>query len=385
MLQASVLTTFSNIEISKITGLIFAGTAFCLAVSGCRVLGLTKARSLCAGVIVICNPVLISQCLTFYNDYICYCCIVILLSAFVRISRREQTAVFYYLLVSAIVIAAGVKFTAFFYIGVTVFAAVLWFLIKRQWRLAINLALGAALVALISFAVIFRMPYITNWMDHGSPVYPLMGDGAIDIMTGNTPGYLLGKNRLFAVIVSLLHPVRNINSMLPIYDSRISGFTVIMPIILTVIAICLVVFRKKTTPAQYFSIAAILVSCFIFEQCWWARYIPQLWLIVPVSVLFWPIKGFCTVTLLSIMAFLFSLKTPFTNFKAYREMNRFLEENRECGVAIPTHNQCREQLLKKKGIPYVVDPELTMEEADYFEIDIMYYKSLRDQEKRSSE
>lgn len=55
----------------------------------------------------------------------------------------------------------------------------------------------------------------------------------------------------------------------------------IFPIALAVIAGAWIKARRFT-PEAYAGLC-ILGSCFIFEQSWWARYIPQLWLIAPLA------------------------------------------------------------------------------------------------------
>ena len=42
---------------------------------------------------------------------------------------------------------------------------------------------------------------------------------------------------------------------------------------------------RRISRAEIYIYVMILLSCLIFEPAWWARYIPQLWLLMPVSMI----------------------------------------------------------------------------------------------------
>jgi hypothetical protein len=119
-------------------------------------------------------------------------------------------------------------------------------------------------------------------------------------MSSNTPTLFVDGNRLANWLRSLFYNAQGTGVWIPFvndsmydyyiaYDSRIAGFgplfgyTLIASIILFAIAQHQERRTQKynKTRANTFTLLAIilLAACFIFEQSWWARYIPFLWAI----------------------------------------------------------------------------------------------------------
>ena len=227
--------------------------------------------------LVIANPVGLGQAFSYYNDFAVYYYIILTIIVFAynpsRLTKTQIAA-----LGGIIVISIATKFTAFFYEGLTILAVMVWYLLKSNHRLAWKIALYSFIAAVIGVLIFSYHPYVSNTIYCGHPFYPLMGEGAIDIMTGNTPPHYLESNRFVNFFASLTSVV------IPDLQAREGGFGLFMPVIL-VLGILLLwkECRKNRSLSIYLYVALwSFCACFIFEQSWWARYVPFLWLL-PVS------------------------------------------------------------------------------------------------------
>lgn len=235
-----------------------------------------RRRRLIAAAAIVCNPVVVAQMPTFYIDYAKY--IYLLLTIILICRMASSPSVFYRLALGATVIAAiATKFNIFFEEGVWLVLATVWFLIRRNRTTALSLLLTGA-VSLVVGLLLTGHPYLSNLLQHGHPLYPLMGEGAKDIMTTNTPEIFASSGRITNFFRSLLSPA------VPTCDARIGGFGALMPLILACGAIIAVRLRRSISPAVWYILAACLASCFFFGQTWWARYICQLWLIPSILI-----------------------------------------------------------------------------------------------------
>ncbi|WP_165062592.1 hypothetical protein [Adlercreutzia sp. ZJ154] len=152
---------------------------------------------------------------------------------------------------------------------------------------------------IVSVCVVGYSPYITNFLNAGHPFYPLMGEGAVDIMTANSPAIFANMNTLQKEFVSLFSPLASPEvtdnyelalklplsisfselRQMPANDSRISGFGLLYSAIAIVNFICvipmLIISRKRWNVffmgcVAYYACVVALV--FIFSDGWWARY-----------------------------------------------------------------------------------------------------------------
>ncbi|MDE6741111.1 MAG: hypothetical protein K2J58_02145, partial [Muribaculaceae bacterium] len=99
-----------------------------------------------------------------------------------------------------------------------------------------------------------------------------------DIMTYNTPTEYLQHDRFSNFFRSL------ISLSIPTIDTREGGFGILMLPMLAVALYAVWIGRKKSGYVPLYICACVFVSCFFFEQSWWARYITQLWLIPVVGI-----------------------------------------------------------------------------------------------------
>ncbi len=219
------------------------------------------------------NPVVFSQWLIYYIDLYKYLYLLMVLLAFYLIkSSGGHGAKGYLMLVMTLVLAMGTKFNFFFEAGVWMLLAFAWLIIKKDFS-SLRRLVGVSFLALCIGAILTYHPYITNTVGNGHPLYPLMGDGAVDIMSNNTPEKFSAHSRVVNFFISLF------SVSLPNYDQREGGFTILMPLILILSSFIAWKERKSLRGVIWYIAVCVFFSCFIFEQTWWARYICQLWLV----------------------------------------------------------------------------------------------------------
>lgn len=280
---AAVVAFTGRIESGKCVNFMLVGGAGLLVADMLRRLTPWPRKRLWAVVaVVVCNPVGVCQVLTYYVDFTKYYYILVLLVGAVWLYRGERKLPVA-LMMFAVWMAAGTKFNILFDMALWCGAITVWFLCHRS-RSAAAITAAAALVGAIGGVLLTGWhPYVTNCISHGSPFYPLLGDGAVDIMDMNTPVRLAG-NRVADFFISLF------TVSLPTYGGRLGGFGALMPVCLVVSAIAM--WRgTRSLPAVGWWIAALaLLSCFVFPQSWWARYNCQLWLVVAMGAV---AAGYC--------------------------------------------------------------------------------------------
>ena len=166
------------------------------------------------------------------------------------------------------------------------------------------LATGAMLatIGIVSIVVLGYAPYVTNWLEHGHIFHPLMGAQRVDIMETETLRALSPARRFVFSLFAETHSgfATEMRLKVPLFfsweelryaggsDIRIAGFG---PFYSGAVAItlCVVVmlllsrWRDGRVQCAALVLAAIVTSVAILPENWWARYVPQLWL-VPVVV-----------------------------------------------------------------------------------------------------
>lgn len=272
---AAIVSCTGAIETGKAINIIaVASLAACVSTCLREQAGRLAAHSRLLTAAAIANPVVCAQLLSYYIDFYKYVYLVWALAAFIDIAagRRRGTVILF----MTLVLAMATKFNIFFEAGLWVAAAMAWWGVRGNGVALKRVTLTGVAALAVGCALTYH-PYVTNWLQAGHPLYPLMGEGAEDIMTGNTPAEFLGRSRFVTFFLSLL----SVN--LPSVAQPIGGFTPLMPLILILSLWSLWCLRGKIPGAMLYAAVLVTVSCFFFEQAWWARYICQLWL-VPVII-----------------------------------------------------------------------------------------------------
>lgn len=140
-------------------------------------------------------------------------------------------------------------------------------------------------------------PYITNIIRHGNVGWPITGEGhTVDIISRQINPQFAAHDRFYKFVVGynaycsnsqIEYPIMKFPGQtniteLKIYgeDTRIGGFGALFDLFLgmTVVLLPLLILKKKLTKEQMILLFGLLCSVFVNPECWWARYVPQLWL-----------------------------------------------------------------------------------------------------------
>lgn len=301
------------------TGLLFAGY-------------LSMRRLACwqccfAGFVAAVNPITVCQFSTFYVDgFLMLALFVLLLGLVMAFDRRcaSARAMSLGLTFMAFCVCANIKFTGLAYAGVFSLSFAVLFVIvgirrPNEISRAYVSAVGVVLVSAVLFSVVGLgfSPYVTNFLEEGSPLYPLFGQGAVDIMTSNTPPGFSGMAPIERVLTSLFAPASTIHgesgavdysfkipftvlpqelTSLAACDLRISGFGVLYSgiFLLCIAVLPFLLVSGQTKCRLLFRVSiAYLVPCVLLlafmGDSWWARYSCYSYFICPLVLvyLFW--------------------------------------------------------------------------------------------------
>lgn len=235
------------------------------------------------------NPVVLCQLFTYYIDYAAYSLLLalgVLLYAYCHEDGRGKKQAFA-LICLLLFLAAGVKLNILFW----VFLFMVVYSVAACWRLKrVPKHVSAFFLAgCLGVFIGAYHPYVTNWTDEGNPLYPLAGEGKVDIMTGNTPAVLQGHNRFGQVLLSLAcNPQNDFNGVATVRalgismdeiktsaaaDVRIGGFGIFFfeSIVLLLFVLCFSWMERKRYVVAL--LAVLFLSLFLLPSGWWARYV----------------------------------------------------------------------------------------------------------------
>lgn len=308
-ISASIVSLFHNTEAGKAVNFLLLFILFCssLKFSDKFFTNLNpKLSCLIAFIICLC-PVFAYQCFTYYIDYVGYILFTLCLINIYFIETKKDNKIKTYInefLTLFIIIALSfcIKLNIAFWIILLLVLYCITLIIRKQCFLFKTSLITGILSCLFGVIVLGFNPYITNIRMGNNPLYPLAGENKIDILTPNTPEILLDKNRLTKVLTSYssrpseTKAYHNIIKVWKIHkreqsqaDNRLGGFGAFF-VELFIIALLLIILADKKDKKAYYTLIALetflLLSLFILEGGWWARYVPFFYLFVLLPLLY---------------------------------------------------------------------------------------------------
>lgn len=303
IVSAAINCTFDNIEAGKAANFMLWASSFFFTLSFViRNHWVPMTKGILLSLIIACNPIVLNQLLTYYVDGPMGA---LLLSLIILGLYILQTPRNIYFLTLALIIffLVNVKFTAILYIALFAGGYLIWALWHKKNAIAKRLWWVSFVAGLIAVISGFN-PYITNTVNFGHPLYPLMGKNKVDIIYAiNLPASFEHKNGLERFVISLFSRTDNIYPKSPypidikipftfnkvdlahasMTDARLGGFGPMFSGILllsSVLAIILyrVAGKEKFIKQMSWLLAFIIMSVIIMPESWWSRYIPQFWL-----------------------------------------------------------------------------------------------------------
>lgn len=294
-----------RIEAMKFFNFTAIGGAFFLALAALLAVGLRGGAALALAGIAAFNPVSVCQMTgTYVDGRLSSYCVVACAAAVLLMQRASFMRLAAWS--ASLALLVMVKFTGVGYavLAALAFVAVAWIFCGAARARTVVAWSGAALI--VAFFLLGAHPYLSNWRLHGNPFYPIRGDGAVDIMSRNSPRSFVGRNRLTKMGISLLAETGQANATngaepklkVPFVlsmselrvardpDPRMAGWGPLFSGVLLLVVPCGLLLWRCDRRAALFAACAtgtILVCGIANPELWWARYFPQLSL-VPVVV-----------------------------------------------------------------------------------------------------
>lgn len=287
-----------SLDSGKFPGMLLIFVSGMVSFRALRVRGLPACWSYLLAVLVALNPVALAQATTYYVDGLLGSCLSILIFSLLSFDRTRNSLDLL-LVICASLIASNLKFTGPIYTFLIVFPSLLWWLWKKRIELQHWLMLGAGLLIMATCSV---NPYFTNMRIGGSPIHPL---NRIDVMQYQMSPEFLEKDRISKLLISLTfsniadQQVLNLSSPLQSrgtkelhkfvtsVDLRIGGFGPVFGLALGLVVLAAGLFgllthsltQSKNDVGFLLIIFGVVMSIAVNSEMWWARYVPQMWIL----------------------------------------------------------------------------------------------------------
>lgn len=315
-ISAAMYSLSGNIESGKAFTWILIIMALLLAYDTLSKI-VRKKAALVFSLLLALNPITLAQFNTFYVDAAMGLCFLMeLLLLFQIDSHKYRDKKLWFCLAAVVMVFSNLKFTGLVFSGIiaTIFFFY-WIIINRKQKnkkqIYRNIFLSFTAIFLASIGIIGANSYIKNTIEHHQPLYPLVGDPTVDIVTYMQPkefnnmSFIKKKfyslfsrtaNVTYAdVIPQLKNPLRVYFSELEplsLPDTRIGGFgpwfalaTIVTTIFLVPALVILVKNEKQSLKYILLTAIPIIISIVTLSESWWARYVPQEYFLVIGSLL----------------------------------------------------------------------------------------------------
>lgn len=311
--EAGIYRFTGRIETAKATNLILWAAAFGVTLALLRKLSFFSGRwNLFYALLFTACPVLVNQVFTFYIDGQLYAVMICLFAVFVHLSISPQRA-HWCMLAALIFLLVSIKFTSIVFAALFTGAYVLLLAYRKCWQPLRKLVLISGVAALLSFVLAGYNPYIVSLKNGRHVFYPVMGVDKVEIMGINLPRGFEHKGRIEKLMVSLFSYAENEGSWVgtsrkaqlkvpfsfrkseiaaaKAEDTRIAGFGPFFSGALLITFFTLlwatVAFKRyrKQLCVLWYALVVLWCSVLLLPEAWWARFVPQLWL-VPALVVF---------------------------------------------------------------------------------------------------
>ena len=255
----------------------------------------------------------IRQLTSYYFDFIGYYVFTMtLMSVYILVFYKRYKKIGYWGLTCSIIFASAMKYNMLFWTGYIVFVSIFILLMRKKYKKAIKIGLFSSVIAIFSVVVVSYNPFVTNYLDHDNPVYPLydkyskVGD---DPERSAQPLYILNSPRYKQILYSYTQrPSSDMNSLhyiIPynitkenIYcsgnpDAKIGGGGFFFIELLLLTFFTFILFRKGDYYIFFLFFVIFLISTlFILPLGTSFRYVPFIYLLPFVALLYTEQNGF---------------------------------------------------------------------------------------------
>jgi hypothetical protein len=305
VLGAVLYAAFGNIELGKAFNLFMIAGSFFMTTASLLTFAFHKmGRAVTVALLLALNPVSIYQSLGFYVDGMLASLLLCLVSlSIILLTLRNRWI--YGAFAFCLILTVNIKFTAIGYAGVICIGLLIALYMSEKFELMKKTFMIGLSSAIIGIIILGFNPYITNTVLHGNPFYPVAGRDAKDVVAHFTPESFKSMNRVQSLLVSNLsvsdeNSATRIGTTLKIPftfsakelsrfsepDVAISGFGPLFGGALILMLIIFIFSFRMNLARSFFGlgiVSILLLSAIINSAAWWARYVPQLW-VIPILI-----------------------------------------------------------------------------------------------------
>ncbi|MCU0441437.1 MAG: hypothetical protein MUE96_03490 [Bacteroidia bacterium] len=310
--QACFYAVTNLLESAKVVNWFIMYATFCLSVIAIKhFLQANWFLSIFIALIITLNPVVVCQLFSFYVDGIVanvLACIILLTLLWIK--GLITTRLFAFCIIVTSIFCINIKFTTIIYLGVfaTGFLIYTYIFNRSIW---LRIAGGIALTFILGTLAFGYSTYLRNTIEKGHPFYPIMGEKNLgkEIQNVPLPANFIDVNRFqqfnlatFAKPVWSRAPLESRPKALFTFngikeydefrraDAEMSGFgplfAEVILVVLFGLIMLLVINRKAFTVPFIIFFFTLIISIIINPSFWYARYVPQLWLLIILLALF---------------------------------------------------------------------------------------------------
>lgn len=317
---ASIYSITGDIESGKVIVFLTMISVACLVFAYLSKRHLKIWQSAIVSILLVVNPIICAQMFSYYVDGIMGLYIYAIILFLIMITDKKFDYIGdtekWLLLASSIIICMNIKFTGLLFSGIF---SILFYLswLYKSWKNnefkknIIKLTSRFAIIVVIGVVIVGFSSYVKNTIDHKNPLYPLFGEGKVDIITIMQPVSFGSKNRAEKLFESIFSKSENVlystgedpelkvpftvseeeKQGLGIPDLRIGGYGVLFSGIF-IISIAILIFsiipfykiNKKMGTYILLILLGVILTTVMLDEAWWARYSPQLYLIPIISL-----------------------------------------------------------------------------------------------------
>lgn len=316
ILAATIYSMTGNIESGKCITMIFSIMLFLLSFNLLKN-KINKKWAFIISLLVVLNPIVLAQLFTYYVDGLMGILFLIeILLLFLVDPKQKTNKLIWINIITTCTVFTNLKYTGLLCSGVIAATFYFYWLIryrkdKEFFLIFKRITINFIITFITAIFLVGANSYIKNTLDHHNPLYPIIGKNKVDIITTMQPKSFKNKNMIEKFVISLFSKSENVTygekeptikypfklykteiDELYAADLRIGGFGplfALITIITTPIFIYLVfkIIKKDKEISSYIilSLISIIVSSILVGENWWARYVPQLYLI-PIGTIF---------------------------------------------------------------------------------------------------
>ena len=302
--EGSLVAATGHPEAGKALNFVLAAASYAFALPALVRIGVSQRRRILFGAALIAlNPVVVCQLFTYYVDGLLASALAITVCLLILFDEQPNwvTGI---PLIAASLLVMSVKLHGAIYLSMIVFGFAAWYWITRRRGGRVLLACGLIvyLIGISLNANPFVSHYGRRFIETGSPF--LENDFVALNIYSNTPEAFRDRGWLEKFTVSVFSRYdygRRVELKVPLtltveeigwmYDARVSGFGPFFSggILFTAVAF-VVGLRHRTAPSHLWIILGVTaLSVLSNPEAWWARYVPQVWLVVVLIALI-PVK-----------------------------------------------------------------------------------------------